>query len=124
MNANFIDIGLVSYSSSYQPTPTFQVFSQLEDDSTPPLLHFQAITVQTATENEQVDLWLLVKAKQFPTPVSLSILDSKEFYQYQKFNNGISIAGVTAMLILSLLAVLIYTGTRKRVALTLSLIHI
>ena len=118
VNANFIDIGLASYSSSYQPTPTFQVFSQLQDDSTPPLLHFQAITVQTATENEQVDLWLLVKAKQFPTPVSLSILDSKEFYQYQKFNNGISIAGVTAMLILSLLAVLIYTGTRKRVALT------
>mgnify|MGYP003669019163 CR=1 FL=1 len=118
VNANFIDIGLASYSSSYQSTPTFQVFSQLEDDSTPPLLHFQAITVQTTTENEQVDLWLLVKAKQFPTPVSLSILDSKEFYQYQKFNNGISIAGVTAMLILSLLAVLIYTGTRKRVALT------
>jgi len=118
VNANFIDIGLASYSSSYQPTPTFQVFSQLQDDSTPPLLHFQAITVQTATENEQVDLWLLVKAKQFPTPVSLSILDSKEFYQYQKFNNGISIAGITAMLILSLLAVLIYTGTRKRVALT------
>ena len=62
VNANFIDIGLASYSSSYQPTPTFQVFSQLQDDSTPPLLHFQAITVQTATENEQVDLWLLVKA--------------------------------------------------------------
>ncbi|QHJ12877.1 putative signaling protein [Paraglaciecola mesophila] len=118
VNANFIDVGLASYSSSHQPEPTFQVFSQLRDNATPPLLHFQAITVQTTMDNEQIALRLLIKAKQFPTPVSISVLDSRAFYQFQKLNNGISIAGITSMLILALLAVLIYSGTRKRVALT------
>jgi diguanylate cyclase (GGDEF)-like protein len=118
VNANFIDVGLASYSSPVQPELSTQVFSQLLDDSSPPVLHFQAVTVQTVMANERVELWLFIKAKQFPTPVSITVLDSTEFYRFQKFNNGISIAGITTMFILSLLALLIYSGTRKRVALT------
>lgn len=118
VNANFIDVGLALYSSLSQPNPTFHVFSQLEDGATPPLLHFQAISMQTTTDNERVELWLVIKAEQFPTPVDIEIVDSETFYQFQRFNNGISIAGITAMLVLSLLALLIYSGTRKRVALT------
>lgn len=118
VNANFIDVGLASYTTSNQPAPRLQVFSQSDDDATPPLLHFQAISLHTATDDERVELWLVIGAKQFPTPVSVTILDEEHFYRFQKVNNGISLAGITAMLILALLAMLIYTGTRKRVAIT------
>lgn len=86
VNANFIDVGLASYSSPVQPELSTQVFSQLLDDSSPPVLHFQAVTVQTVMANERVELWLFIKAKQFPTPVSITVLDSTEFYRFQKFN--------------------------------------
>ena len=45
INANFIDIGLSAYVSGSQTRPQVEVFSQLADDATPHLLHFQSVTV-------------------------------------------------------------------------------
>ena len=117
INANFIDIGLSAYVSGSQTRPQIEVFSQLADDATPHLLHFQSFAIQV-NESETVELWLVIKAKQFPTPVSISFYDPATFYEYQIYNNGLSIAAITTMTLLALLAILVYLSTKKRVALT------
>ncbi|CAD5284157.1 Diguanylate cyclase [Alteromonas sp. 38] len=116
INANFIDTGIASYSSKSQQA-NVTVFSQLADGETPQILHFQGFAVQ-AERNNPIELWVLIEAKQFPTPVSISIFDAASFYTFQIYNNGLSIAAITTMILLALLALLAFLSTRKRVALT------
>ena len=117
VNANFVDLGYVLYTNQEQNIAQLKDFSQLSDDSIPRLLHFQAIDMYTS-KNAEIDLWLLISAEQFATPVSLTISSAQDFYQYQNFNNALSVAGITIMLVLALLATLIYLGTQKMVAIT------
>jgi len=117
INANFIDVGVVSYTQPQQQTPTFEVFSQLADDTTPHLLHFQGVEIQ-AQFNKPIVLWVLIAAKHFPTPVSLSIYDPAAFHEFQIYNNGLTIAAITIMTLLALLALLVFVSTKQKVALT------
>lgn len=117
INANFIDVGIASYVQAEQQTPTFEIFSQLADDTTPHLLHFQGVEIQ-AQSDKPIVLWVLIAAKHFPTPVSLSIYDSAAFHKFQIYNNGLTIAATTVMSLLALLALLVFVSTRKQVALT------
>lgn len=117
VNANFVDLGYVSYLNHETNISDLKDFSQVSDDSIPKLLHFQAIDVHVKA-NSEIELWLLISAKQFATPASLTISEPRNFYKFQNFNNSLSIAGITIMLVLALLATLTYVGTRKVVGIT------
>ncbi|WP_083601880.1 diguanylate cyclase [Thalassotalea sp. PP2-459] len=117
VNANFIDQGLAYWQPIDKGIVTFGDFSQLNNRNTPQLLHFQAIPLQLAKQ-ESGTLWLYITAKHFPTPASLTIYDTSSFYWYQSINNTVTLVTITAMLLLGILALLIYLGTRHRVAIT------
>ncbi|MFW8592160.1 GGDEF domain-containing protein [Glaciecola sp. 2405UD65-10] len=117
VNSNFVDLGYVHYTNQEQNISQLKDFSQLTDDSLPRLLHYQAVDIHIQ-KNTEVELWLLISADKFATPVSITISGPEDFYQYQNLNNALSIAGITTMLVLALLAALVYVGTRKIVSIS------
>lgn len=114
-NANFVDLGLGIYWSDFQSQTIQKSFSQLNDSSAPHLLHFQTLEVESEVKKE---IWLIISAKKFSNPVSLAIYTKAQFYQFQMFNNSLTIISITVMVLLSMLSLLTYFGTFQRVAIT------
>ena len=114
---NFIDQGLAYYFNSGDAVVTAQEFSQLADNKTPQLLHFQAFSL-SMDKGERGELWVVISAQKYPSPVSIKLLNSEAFYRFQSVNNVLSVAAIFAMLLLALLTGFIYFGTRNRIAIT------
>ena len=114
---NFIDQGLGYYFNPIDSIVITQEFSQLADNKTPQLLHFQAFSL-AMNKGEKGELWVVISAQKYPSPVSIKLLNSESFYRFQTVNNVLSVAAIFAMLLLALLTSFIYFGTRNRIAIT------
>lgn len=116
-NTNFIDLGLAYYVERNSVDISLHEFSQLADEHPPQLLNFQAFSI-TMDQYEQGDIWIIIDAKKYPSPVSLRVFSEADFYRFQTVNNSLTVAAVTTMILLALLACLVYFGTGHRVAIT------
>lgn len=116
-NTNFIDHGLAYYFNANGLKEAAQEFSQLADNKTPQLLHFQAFNLMM-DKGDKGELWVVISAQKYPSSVSIKLLNSEAFYRFQSINNMLSVAAIFAMLLLALLTLFIYLGTRNRIAIT------
>lgn len=110
----FVDIGLAFWQRDDGSVERLDEFSQLNDDRTPPLMHSQAIRLITQKQ-EQGYLWLYVDAKHYANPLSIKIYNAPAFYQNQLIVNVITIAAITVMLTLALIAVIIFFRTKNSI---------
>jgi len=92
-NTNFIDQGFAFYLNATDLKGTMQEFSQLADNKTPQLLHFQAFNL-TMDKGDKGELWVVISAQKYPSSVSIKLLNSEAFYRFQSINNVLSVAAI------------------------------
>lgn len=114
---NFIDIGLAYWQPDQGPPRMLAEFSQLNDGATPRLMHNQVLPLSLDAQ-ESGQLWMLVQAQHFPTPVPLVFYSEQAFYQHQFRSNMTTVGAIAIMLTLTVLALAIYVRTRQSLALT------
>ncbi|MBR9856655.1 MAG: diguanylate cyclase [Gammaproteobacteria bacterium] len=115
--SNFVDIGLAYWQPAQGPPRMLAEFSQLNDGATPRLMHNQVLPLPLE-EQESGQLWIVVQAQHFPTPVPLVFYSQQAFYQHQFRSNMTTVGAIAIMLTLTVLALAIYVRTRQSLALT------
>ncbi|GAA3715697.1 hypothetical protein GCM10022421_24170 [Oceanisphaera sediminis] len=115
--ANFIDTGIAYWQPDEGPPRMLAEFSQLSDDLTPRLMHTQVLPLWLQ-DQEAGQLWIVVQAKHFATPVPLTFYSQQAFYHHQFMVNSTTIGAIAIMLTLTLLSLAIYVRTRQSLALT------
>ena len=115
--ANFIDTGIAYWQPDEGPPRMLAEFSQLNDGLTPRLMHTQVLPLWLE-EQESGQLWMVVQAKHFATPVPLTFYSQQAFYLHQFRSNMATIGAIAIMLTLTVLALAIYVRTRQSLALT------
>ncbi|MDX1757107.1 MAG: diguanylate cyclase [Marinobacter sp.] len=115
-SANFIDVGLAYWQLEQGPPQRLAEFSQRNDAETPRLMHAQAFPL-LVQEAQAGTLWLVVQAKHFPTPVSLTFYSQQAFFHHQALVNGVTTAAIVVMLTLAVLALVVYLRNGQRLTL-------
>ncbi|PKF56659.1 diguanylate cyclase [Alteromonadales bacterium alter-6D02] len=113
-SANFIDAGVAYWKRHDDTLIKLNGFSQTQDINTPVLMHNQAVGF-TIEPYETGELWLYVNAKHYATPLHLTIYNQPAFYRLQLVENTVTIAAITVMLTLALIALLVFIRTRLAV---------
>jgi diguanylate cyclase (GGDEF)-like protein len=114
--ANFIDIGIAYWEKQNGTVITLDEFSQLKDVRSPTLMHAQSFSF-TPDNNEQGYLWIYISAKHYTNPLSLKASTNQAFYRNQFIVNTVTVAAISVMLTLMLIAISIYIRTRQNVTL-------
>jgi hypothetical protein len=117
--ATFIDKGLAFIEKADGTVIPLNEFSQLRDAQTPVYMHGQAFQLEIQN-NEELSLWILVKAKIYAYPLSIKILSEQPFSQHQLSNNAITMITIAIMLTLSLIAFMSYFSIQKIITLACS----
>ncbi|MBY4675230.1 GGDEF domain-containing protein [Marinobacterium arenosum] len=115
-NANFIDKGVAYWQPDDGSPVRLAEFSQLADQVTPHLLHYQAINLPLQAST-QGTLLLYVEAKQYAYPFSLKLLNETAFNRYQFEINSSSLIAIAVMLTLAAIALMLYLRTHYPVTL-------
>lgn len=109
-NANFIDKGVAYWQPNLGSPQNLADFSQLSDNKTPQILHYQA-TFLSLGPLEEGELWFYVEAEHFAYPLSFQVLSDAQFYRKQLLINTVSVSSIATMLVLALLAFILFLRT-------------
>lgn len=115
-NANFIDRGVAYWHPDHGSPVRLADFSQLADQATPHLLHYQVIRLPLKPAS-QGTLLLYVEAKHYAYPFSLKLLNEAAFNRLQFVINSCSLIAITVMLTLAAIALMLFLRTRYPVTL-------
>ncbi|PSL11720.1 hypothetical protein CLV44_12338 [Marinobacterium halophilum] len=115
-NANYIDQGVAYWKPEAGPPVALEEFSQLNDERTPRLLHYQAISLPLVP-GDRGEILIYVNARHYADPFAIELMNQNDFVQYQFVVNSGSIAAISVMMTLTLLALILFWRTRYWVTL-------
>ena len=115
LHSNYLDIGTAYWQPEQGKAIDLKSFGQM-DGTNPKLAHSQAFSIALNSQASGT-LWIYIQAKQFATPVTVTIYSEPAFYQNQFTTNSISTITFSVMLTLGLIACFIYFRTQYLVTL-------
>lgn len=118
LRVNYLDQGWGYWQSKNGQVRRILDFGQLSDKSIPHL-HRQSFPL-ILNSGESGILWLYLEAKKFPTAINLTLQPEHAFHIRVFRNNTLTLASITVMLTLGVLALFCYFQTKQPVTLAMS----
>lgn len=115
LRVNYLDQGWGYWQSKNGQVRRILDFGQLSDKSIPHL-HRQSFPL-ILNSGESGILWLYLEAKKFPTAINLTLQPEHAFHIRVFRNNTLTLASITVMLTLGVLALFCYFQTKQPVTL-------